>query len=357
MILFTSDWHLQTSGMFAQPVEDGLTTRAQEGLAFIKWLGEYIIEANKDSVKISGIVHCGDMFTQKTGISTALYNTTLDALKKLTEDTGLGFFYMPGNHDMLMKTGAKHHNMYAISKAVENIHVIDEEGEWFVDEKIGVEIFGVQPPFEEHDLPKPRAGCKRRVLVVHENIIGGRFESGSLIETGVSQTELRRYAQKNKIDIVFGGDIHEPQKIKGKPPIYLIGAPMQFNFGDSVSRGFWLYGGADNSATFATYPAGPKYITRTDEDMGDEVTFGPGEYVRFQVSKSAHLSAARAISGKNKNVIVDYIAPDQVETTSANFSTPEAMVEPYVETFKEQYSKRERVALTKLGLELMRDRQ
>ncbi len=345
--------------MFAQPLKNGLTTRAIEGLNFIPWLGEYVEALNKDKIVIEAIVHCGDMFTQKSGISTALYNTTLDALRHLTDLTGLNFYYLPGNHDILMKTDARMHNMYAIIQALPDAYEIDDRGVWIIEDQ--VEIFGVKPPFVERKLHARPSHVVRRILIVHENIIGGRYESGKLIDKGVSQSALRSYAQANDIDFIFGGDIHEPQKIKGKPPICLIGAPLQFSFGDKPNRGFWLYEPKANLTKFVRYPEGPKYTTITDADIDKytSIAFGPGEYVRFQVSASANLVAAREIAGKNRNVRVEYLPSKakeesaQIIASRAAFTTPEKLLEPYVEMFAEKYTKKERAELVKLGRDLM----
>jgi len=357
MILFTSDWHLQTSGMFARPTANGLSTRAEEGLDFIRWLKEYVRRMYKQNTPISAIVHCGDMFTQKSGIATALYNTTLDALGELTEETCVDLYYMPGNHDLLMKTEAKHFNMYAISKAVDGVFVVDENG---VEIKVFetsslVELFGVHPPFAETDLPPRRSKTARRLLIVHENIVGGQFESGALIEKGVSQKDLRAYAKAQSCDAVFGGDIHQPQKILGKPPIYLVGAPFQFNFGDNPDRGFWLYDPDKNVAEFQAYPDGPKYLTLTDADIEQGAAVDvPNTYLRLRVSSERGRDLARAISKDNPNVRLEY-SPGQQDNSLADIGalvSPGEMIRLFVESVPEK-TKKEKKELITLGNELI----
>ena len=92
------------------------------------------------------------------------------------------------------------------------------------------------------------------IIVAHKTPLGARVGNYQFNNSGC--VDWRPLAANNKL--VFFGDIHQPQKLADN--CYVIGAPMQFNFGDVGDRGMWVVDTDDWSVKFVELKS-PKFIT------------------------------------------------------------------------------------------------
>jgi DNA repair exonuclease SbcCD nuclease subunit len=288
----TSDWHIQNTGKFSKPLEGGLTTRAEYSFEFIEWLWEYCEEN-----AIEKILHCGDFFTQRGMISAPLYNKFYDLLSACP----VPMIMIVGNHDRY-KTDPSIHGMYVLADALDNITILDNQ--WTMDKHI--QIAGVPPPFnlDTAALCMKVSNRKPSVLLIHENIIGASFSSGKKADDGVSLKRLIDWMCDVGFDICFCGDIHVPQEMTASdPPVIVVGAPFQMDFGDrDQARGIWVYDSDKNIVEFVSYEKGPKFYQITDETWQEFASTTqirkPTDFYQFKVKS---LELFREIGTLKKN--------------------------------------------------------
>jgi DNA repair exonuclease SbcCD nuclease subunit len=343
-VFFTSDTHVQNSSIFAQPLEEGITTRAEIAFGFLRWLKDFAFEH-----KASAILHGGDLFSQKNVVPVPLFNKTYDIFREICAETRV--VAIPGNHDRYMNA-ANVHTLHAFAE-IENFTVCSKpEVVRLFD---NVELIGIPAGCREaFDLPARDKRTRYRILMLHENIVGAQFESGARAEAGIAAEPLFEFVERDKIDLVLCGDIHRPQVLRHpskkkklicvrnmlhlslatlERDIVFCGAPYQMDFGDAgQNRGVVMIDFDKGLLGFFDYPNGPNYVVVTDETFETHVP-SPVEYTSYKLSKLAYIErASEYASVKSGTAIIDPVAP---ATSSVLLSNPleadyEALVEQFV---------------------------
>jgi DNA repair exonuclease SbcCD nuclease subunit len=334
----TADWHIQNSGMFSQPLSEGMTTRAKESFDFIDWLDEWCKEN-----EIHAVFHCGDFFTQKNMINIPLFNKTYERMNRFYHVV----IAIPGNHDRYLKAHAVH-SLYTLGKGIYDFNVLDEDRRHLI---IGdVEVYGLPggAPTDAYEIPDKKA-TNRRLFLIHENLIGAKFPAGAKITDGLDPRYLQMVLKKAKFDWCFSGDIHKSQYVrKSKPPVVYVGAPFQMDFGDEgQERGIWSYDSATNVAEFVEYPNGPKFETITDykwhrrrDEIVSNLTTMDGRpyYYKFRFEEMRLVDQVRSLfEGYEDRYVMDPIAKSESEGSSFSaLHNPSELVDEWCSINKEE---------------------
>ena len=112
--IFTSDTHVQNSSLFARPLEEGITTSAEQAFRFLRWLRDFAREQQANV-----ILHGGDLFTQKNVIPVPLFNKTYDIFREICAERRV--VAIPGDHDRYVNA-TNVHTLHAFEE-IANFHV------------------------------------------------------------------------------------------------------------------------------------------------------------------------------------------------------------------------------------------
>jgi len=344
IITVTGDWHFRTTGMFSRPLSDGLTTAAEAGFEFLNWLDRQM--ARWDS---SVILHCGDLFDQRTAISIPLYNRTLDELSRFLE--GRIMLVIPGNHDRYSRSNDSIHSIYVLGQALDNLKVLDGTPITHFNLTAGDEdliISGIPAGVAAEaikggsGIDRNTGGLARRILMIHENIVGAKFESGKRAEKGIVERDLREWMRQHRYTVCFCGDIHIPRALnRAEPEIIMVGAPYGFNFGDAgQNRGVWKFDTDTGVSEPVWYEDGPIYMTATDENFDETVglmkdIFDAGRatwdvFVRFRLRDPARVAEAQKLKERYTNILIEYREEDDGRTVEVGAWDESTILAEYV---------------------------
>lgn len=338
----TADWHIQNSGMFSSPLANGITTRAMLSFDFIDWFQDFC-----ESEDVHAVLHAGDFFTLKNHISIPLFNRTYDRMMRFEPM----ILVVPGNHDRYLKAEGIVHSLHAMNRGIHRFEVLDEDRYRLI---VGdTEIIGIPGGCLDREFFLSSKVNKRRVLLIHENLIGATFASGSKITEGVSPKDLTEIMKEHQIDFCFSGDIHKWQWVKKKPPILYVGSPYQLDFGDEgQQRGVWIYESDTNEVEFHHYPGAPEFETIEDQqwhDRRDEIVaditdmMGPLRYYKFRFNSLRLANQVLSLlEGYENQFIMDTVSESEKEGKSFSaFHDPDDLIEEWVEMSGEIIQERE----------------
>jgi DNA repair exonuclease SbcCD nuclease subunit len=350
-LVLTTDWHWRSTGMFATPTPDGLSTQTDVTVDFVKWLAELC-----DDRKIHQVLHAGDFFNVKNFIHVPLFNKVYRVMAEFCKNRS--FIITPGNHDRYRVGGE--HGIYVLGKSIPGFTVLDEERpSWSIlNQEFGlVQIFGI-PGGSKAVLPTPMPkGCKHRILLLHENLIGAKFATGYEATEGLDVDELEDLLVAHHFDACFCGDIHVPQRMSDR--ILLVGSPYQMDFSDEdQKRGVWIYDVGERDLAFVPYEDGPQYMTIDDDGFPDFLEFWddmkalpPNARLKFRLSIEEDCEWVRN-NMDGSNFTVDLVSSHrELESEIALLNEDELIVE-YVDRADEE-NKKELVELGRSYLKLV----
>lgn len=272
--LVTSDWHVEMHDMFSRPWNVLLTTRVQRTFQFMHWC--FNLAKHKE---VSGILHCGDLFSHKTHIPIPLFNGFYNRIDIAIQEYRIPFICIAGNHERYVRGDAEVNALWTMDKGINGFSLLSVTGNT-TNISVGIQtaesnklnevisIYGVEghllktippdqwPLFQNTD---------RKIVLLHEDILGSRYHTGHTSKKGINSGDILKWLRANNALAAFVGDIHRPQVLNVKNPLLMyVGAPYHTGFGDSGARGVWIVnirpdGGIQRD--FVEYTDGPQWIT------------------------------------------------------------------------------------------------
>lgn len=237
-ILLCSDFHLHTYKSFGMDAALNIPRRLSDQRRVLK---QILTMASEQKVDL--VVFNGDLFHQMGEIPTEALNIAVWFFEEL-RGRGITWTVLRGNHDLTRRIDAG-----AFHSAVQPFFAP------IVSQGVKIFWYDFDSTVDENTI------VGNDLVLVHKDIKDvdyGGYYSGD-IKDGVNWKTL---AANNKF--VFFGHIHTPRKLAKNA--YIIGAPMQLNFGDSGDRGIWIHDTVTATASFIPLES-PKFITVDDPSM------------------------------------------------------------------------------------------
>ena len=199
-------------------------------------------------------------------------------------------------------------------------------------------------------------GCKHRILLLHENLIGAKFATGYEATEGLGVDELEDLLVAHHFDACFCGDIHVPQRMSDR--ILLVGSPYQMDFSDEdQERGVWIYDLKERDLEFVPYEGGPQYTTIDDEGFpgfqefwAESEALPDNARIKFRLSTEEDCDWVRN-NMNGGNFTVDLIASNHEVGSEIKLLNEDELIVEYVElkTFETGKKKSDKEELVELG--------
>lgn len=209
--------------------------------------------------KIYHIFILGDLFDNRTSISTKVHNEVYELFNDILKDFNI--YIILGNHDIYYNSSINVHSLKFLNK-FQNIHVIDKPEliklnnmnilmiPWLIDQENIIDIF---KQFKTDNIIA-------NVLMGHFDIAGFNFNKKVLSKNG-----LPINCFFNLFNLVFSGHFHTRSvKKSGNTEIVYVGSPYQMNRGCAdEERGYIILNLDIKSLTyeFISNEISPQFVT------------------------------------------------------------------------------------------------
>jgi DNA repair exonuclease SbcCD ATPase subunit/DNA repair exonuclease SbcCD nuclease subunit len=189
------------------------------------------------------IVHCGDLFHNKTQLSPEAVSLAADFLNSLSAIAPV--VLIAGNHDGNLKNTDREDAISPVYKALNNpnIKYLKNSGEYEFNDEV---TFNVLSIFDRDNWKAPSNKNKINIALYHGAIEGARTDTGWAMKD--TDDDLNIFED---FDFAFLGDIHKRQFFGYKahsgitrelrPTIAYCGSTIQQNFGEESSKGLLLW--------------------------------------------------------------------------------------------------------------------
>ena len=187
------------------------------------------LHAHAKRLKADGIICAGDCTDDRSSIPIPTLDAVIEGISRFK---GMTNFKVVGNHEQFVKNTSMH-----AGKLFESVfEVFSDPQERVVTNGTRFSfVFAPFPPpgkegaFKQkvRDLVAKARGEKREVILIgHFPVIGSAICGGKMAK-GIDSSIFQG------ISLGLLGDIHRPQKINEKPPVWYIGSPFQQDFGEA----------------------------------------------------------------------------------------------------------------------------
>jgi len=199
--------------------------------------------ATLSAEKVDCIVHCGDLFHNKTQLSPEAVSLATEFLNSLSSIAPV--ILIAGNHDGNLKNVNREDAISPVIKAINNpnIKYLKNSGEY----KFNADVtFNVLSIFDRGNWQKPSDAKKINIALYHGAIEGAKTDTGWAMKDTDDDLDIF-----NDFDYALLGDIHKQQFFgyKGhsgitrelRPTIAYCGSTVQQNFGEEASKGLLIW--------------------------------------------------------------------------------------------------------------------
>jgi DNA repair exonuclease SbcCD nuclease subunit len=184
--------------------------------------------------KVDYIVHCGDLFHNKTNLSPEAVSMASSFIKNLGDIAPL--FLIAGNHDGNLKNKAREDAISPVVRALNhpNVHYLKNSGETVLEPSLALNVLSI---FDEDNWVKPSDPTRINIALYHGAISGVKTDAGWTMDHGdhgIGIFEGHDYAML--------GDIHKTNQIldpEGR--CRYTGATIQNNHGETNDKGFLIW--------------------------------------------------------------------------------------------------------------------
>tara|TARA_Y100000310_G_scaffold230794_1_gene233339 strand:+ start:57573 stop:60725 length:3153 start_codon:yes stop_codon:yes gene_type:complete len=198
--------------------------------------------------KVDYIVHCGDLFHNKTNLSAEAVSLAANFMKSLADIAPL--LLIAGNHDGNLKNSSR---MDAITPVVDalnhpNIHYLLKAGETVLAPDLAFNVLSV---FDEDNWVAPSDSSRINIALYHGAVSGVSTDAGWVMEHG--DHDINVFAGH---DYVMLGDIHKTNQIvdtEGR--VRYCGSTISQNFGETNDKGFLIWNIEDKDTFDVTHHA------------------------------------------------------------------------------------------------------
>tara|TARA_Y100000310_G_scaffold201429_1_gene201513 strand:+ start:4304 stop:7462 length:3159 start_codon:yes stop_codon:yes gene_type:complete len=183
--------------------------------------------------KVDYIVHCGDLFHNKTNLSPEAVKLSSEFLKGLADIAPT--MVIAGNHDGNLKNSSRQDAITPIVDALEhqNLFYFKGSGEFHVNDDL---CFNVLSVFDEDNWVKPTSPKKINIALYHGSINNCLTDTGWKMEIGEHDLSIF-----DGHDYALLGDIHKCQTLDVDGRVRYAGSTIQQNHGESNDKGFLIW--------------------------------------------------------------------------------------------------------------------
>ena len=180
--------------------------------------------------EVDGIIDAGDTTDDRSSLPIPTIDAVIEGISKFK---GMENFKVVGNHEQFMKNSKVH-----VGRLFESVfNVYAEPAAHEVDERMAFVFAPFPPPGQESEfaqkvkdlIAKARGTGREVILIGHFSVLGSEVCGGKLAK-GLDASIFEG------VTIGLLGDIHRPQKISVKPPVWYVGSPFQQDFGEAGER-------------------------------------------------------------------------------------------------------------------------
>jgi DNA repair exonuclease SbcCD ATPase subunit/DNA repair exonuclease SbcCD nuclease subunit len=184
--------------------------------------------------EVDYIVHCGDLFHNKTDLSPEAVSMSANFLKSLAEIAPL--YLIAGNHDGNLKNNTRQDAITPIVNALAdpNIHYLLNAGETVLEPDLALNVLSV---FDEENWVHPSDQSRINIALYHGAVSGVKTDTGWVMDHG--DHDLGVFAGH---DYAMLGDIHKTNQIldtEGR--VRYPGSTVQQNHGETNDKGFLIW--------------------------------------------------------------------------------------------------------------------
>ena len=273
-IVAFSDLHVHPHKFGDVIGEDGRSRRLQDCIDVLEWTANL---ANDVGAPLR--LFCGDLFHVRGKLTPSALNPVVEHFSMMSKVDGPATLMIPGNHDMesrsaevlvdgeLEKRGEHAldaigaiHGVGVLNGHGFRVHTIPAEGD-MVHKTIGIGWVSYDPSVDEIKRRIKKVAAQRRnslftgptVFMLHHGVDGAL---AGVPECGLAAKHL----PYEDFDFVLCGDYHNHKElVPGKA--WMIGAPLQHNFGDTGQRrGVLVLDTDTKTAEFVENTAAPKFL-------------------------------------------------------------------------------------------------
>ena len=208
-----------------------------------KWQNKFFDDLFFPYLKEHNIKHVfqlGDFFDNRKWLNVQSIDNMIDHVIKPSQELGLDWKVLVGNHDIPLKNTLKGHTPGIMLKHYPEFSVIDKPET--------VDIDGVNFTFvpwickENEDDISNVIKHGGDIILGHFEVAGAVMHPGAISHDGIAQSDF------NKWKCVWSGHYHT-QSLNGN--IHYLGTPYQMSWSDATTKhGFWVYDTTDDSFEF-----------------------------------------------------------------------------------------------------------
>jgi len=188
--------------------------------------------------KVDCIVHCGDLFHNKTNLSPEAVEMAAEFLKNLA---GIAPLYLiPGNHDGNLKNSSRQDAITPIVRALSHpdLHYLKRSQEVVIGEANGLSVkVNAISIFDKKNWSAPTDPEAINIALYHGALAGSKTDVGWVISRNDDPLECFEGH-----DYIFLGDIHKiNQVLDDDGKVRYSGSMIQQNFGETNDKGYLLW--------------------------------------------------------------------------------------------------------------------
>lgn len=289
-LVFT-DLHVHKHKFGGVVTEEGKHTRLMDCVSVLDQTYQHMLSSN-----ISYRFFCGDMFHVRGKLAPSILNPVIEHFSRVHEEKAFKDFLLVGNHDMEHRTDGEH-AMKALGE-LRGVHVLEDHGYRVVS---SFDMFGLGWVAYEPDVKRLKekvqavAAMRRedgqehlpQIFLIHHGVDGAM---PSIPNMGFAPKDLPH----DDFDLIFCGDYHTHKELIPNKA-WMVGSPLQHNFGDAGQRRGWMTFDTSPSKTlFHENVRAPFFVNW--QDGGVKPTVFKGNFARVRAEDEARLREMEGIA-------------------------------------------------------------